>query len=61
MILWYNVNVRKRENKGEIEMLNLIPEYFGWMMVGASAVIAAIMFIKVVKCFIEMFKVEEEY
>ena len=42
-------------------MLNLVPEHFGWMMVGALATVAVIMFVKVVKCFIEMFKVEEEF
>ena len=41
-------------------MLYLIPEHFGWMMVGALVTLAAIMLVKIVKCFVEMFKVEEE-
>ena len=50
----------QNKTRGEIKMLNLIPEHFGWMMVGALAMVAAIMFVKVVGCFIEMFKDEEE-
>lgn len=41
-------------------MMYLIPEEFGWMLVGALTMVAAIMFVKIVKCFAEMFKNEEE-
>lgn len=37
-----------------IEMLNSIPESIGWAMVGALSAFCVVMFVKVLRCVIEM-------
>ena len=44
-----------------LKLLLMIPENFGWVLVGATAMIALMMMVKTVKCFVaEMFVAEEE-
>ena len=44
-----------------LKLLLMIPENFGWVLVGATAMIALMMMVKTVKCFVaELFVAEEE-